>query len=168
MVVTGGLSAPHFSTGNALLAPRLPALMAYQTGETMRFLKAITIIAALALAPAASAQDRVDVTGVWQGAFWGAATVPVSFQVTLDDGQPGGDFTGSMVEPNTFSDADVRFLQATLVGEARNGRVSMLKTYDGTGGVSHSVTYTGTMVSERRITGVWVVDGARGQFELAR
>lgn len=137
-------------------------------GETMQFFKAITLVAALALAPAASAQERVDVTGVWQGVFWGAATAPVSFQVTLDDGEPGGDFSGSVVEPNTFSDADVRFLQATIMGNARDGRVSMLKTYDGTGGVSHSVTYSGTLVSERRIVGAWVVGGAQGQFELAR
>lgn len=134
----------------------------------MRFLKALAVAAAFLVAPAAHAQQAVDLTGVWQGAFWGEQTSATAFQVTLDDGAPGGDFAGSSVEPNTFGDDTTRFLQATLQGNLRAGRFSMLKTYDGVGGVAHAVTYTGTLVSERRIVGSWSVDGAFGQFEIVR
>ena len=134
----------------------------------MRALKALAVAGMLAFAPAAQAQQAVDLTGVWQGAFWGEQTNATAFQVTLDDDAPGGDFAGSSVEPNTFGDDTTRFLQATLQGNVRGGRVSMLKTYDGVGGVSHAVTYTGTLLSERRIVGTWSVSGASGQFEIVR
>jgi hypothetical protein len=134
----------------------------------MRVLKALAIAGILALAPTAQAQQAIDLSGVWQGAFWGAQTEATGFQVTFDDGAPGGDFAGSAVEANTFGDSTTRFLQATLQGNVRAGRFSMLKTYDGVGGVSHAVTYTGTLVSERRIVGTWSVEGASGQFEIVR
>ncbi|GAM99750.1 hypothetical protein U91I_03405 [alpha proteobacterium U9-1i] len=134
----------------------------------MRIAKALMIAGALAFAPGASAQQAIDLSGVWQGAFWGADGAGTGFQVTFDDGQPGGDFVGSSAEPNTFGDNSTRFLQATLQGNVRNGQFAMLKTYDGAGGVSHAVTYAGQVVSDRRIVGTWTLPGATGQFEIVR
>lgn len=134
----------------------------------MRVLKALAVAGLLAFAPTAQAQQAVDLTGVWQGAFWsgdGAATI---FQITIEDGTPGGDFTASVIEPNTFGDATTRFLQATAQGSVSGERLSMLKTYDGVGGVRHGVAYNGVVHSERRITGTWIVQGAQGRFEIVR
>ncbi len=79
------------------------------------------------------------------------------------------DLAGSIVEDNGFGEQGSPFLLSTLTGETRGGAISFTKTYDGTGGVSHSVTYTGEVLSDgRRIVGSWSVEGMTGQFELAR
>ena len=47
--------------------------------------------------------------------------------------------------------------------------ITINKTYDGTGGVSHSVIYSGTVsVDMRSITGRWAVNNARGNFTMSR
>jgi len=135
----------------------------------MQVLKALAVAGMLAFAPAAHAQSQtVDLTGVWQGAYWSGEGAATLFQVTFDDGAPGGDFTASVIEPNTFGNNTAHFLQATVQGSVSDGRLSMLKTYDGTGGVSHAVAYNGVVLSERRIVGIWNVQGGSGQFEIVR
>lgn len=130
-------------------------------------LRALVIAASLAFAPAAFAQGAGDLSGVWQGVYWGAATQATTFQATLDD-KPGPAFSGSIVEPNTFGNTESPFLLATVDGAVRAGRVTFLKTYDGTAGASHTVNYDGRIISDRRIVGTWQIDGTSGQFELAR
>ena len=47
--------------------------------------------------------------------------------------------------------------------------ITINKTYDGTGGVSHSVVYTGTVSADMRsISGRWVVNNAHGNFTMSR
>jgi hypothetical protein len=61
------------------------------------------------------------------------------------------------------------FLVSTLQGQASGVTITFTKRYDGTGGQSHSVTYTGELQSGgRRIIGTWMLRGASGQFEMAR
>jgi hypothetical protein len=135
----------------------------------MRVLKALAVASMLAVAPAAMAQSQtVDLTGVWQGAFWSGDGQATLFQITFDDGEPGGNFTASVVEPNTFGNETSRFLQATVQGTVSDGRLSMLENYDGVGGVAHAVAYNGVVLSERRIVGIWNVQGGSGQFEIVR
>ncbi len=135
----------------------------------MRVLKALAVAGMLAFAPAAMAQSQtVDLSGVWQGAFWSGDGQATSFQITIDDGAPGDNFSASVVEPNTFGNDTSRFLQGTVQGTVSDGRLSMLKTYDGTGGVSHAVAYNGVVLSDRRIVGIWNVQGGSGQFEIVR
>lgn len=133
----------------------------------MHVLKALIVTAALAIAPAALAQSAGDLSGAWQGVFWGPQTAPATFDASLID-QPGPGFSGSAVERATFGNNESPFLLSGVEGEVRNGRIRFVKTYDGTGGVTHSVAYEGQIVSGRRIVGTWQVDGAQGQFELVR
>jgi hypothetical protein len=52
---------------------------------------------------------------------------------------------------------------------AVDGSVTFTKTYDGTGGVSHSVRYEGRINAEGdTITGVWRINQQEGRFEMRR
>jgi hypothetical protein len=47
--------------------------------------------------------------------------------------------------------------------------ITITKTYDGTGGVSHAVSYVGTVSADlRSISGRWTVNGTRGNFTISR
>jgi len=73
------------------------------------------------------------------------------------------------VEPNNFGAAGAPFLLATFTGEQVAEKIQFEKTYDGAAGVSHNVSYVGTIVAEgRHIVGAWSIGAQRGQFELAR
>ncbi|HVY85526.1 MAG TPA: hypothetical protein VG943_10365 [Caulobacterales bacterium] len=134
----------------------------------MNWMKTGVLAMALAFCAApAFAQGVNNLSGVWQGVFWGAGNTPTSFQITLRD-DPGPGFSGSTVETNNFGDVEAPFLLATLQGQVQGAQVSFVKTYDGTGSVSHSVSYRGRLVSDRRIVGTWSLDGASGPFEMAR
>jgi hypothetical protein len=50
-----------------------------------------------------------------------------------------------------------------------DGRVEWTKQYDGGGGVSHSVAYSGRFNTQGTvITGIWNAGGNTGTFELRR
>ena len=140
----------------------------------MQFLRAIAFgfalsmaVSTAAVAPSAYAQSAQNLSGVWQGAFWGEGQTPTSFQITLR--QSGDALGGSTVETNNFGATGLPFLLATLSGNVRGNAVSFTKTYDGTGGVAHSVAYSGTITSGgRRVVGTWTAGGLTGRFELAR
>ncbi|HWA01848.1 MAG TPA: hypothetical protein VG841_16190 [Caulobacterales bacterium] len=131
----------------------------------MNWMKTIAVATCFALTAGSAFAD--DLSGVWQGLYWGAGNQPTLFQVTLhDDAGPG--FTGSTVELNNFGNEGDPFLLATLEGEVSDANITFTKTYDGTGAISHSVRYSGQIVSDRRIVGTWAAGGASGQFEMAR
>jgi hypothetical protein len=47
--------------------------------------------------------------------------------------------------------------------------ITIVKTYDGTGGVSHSVLYTGTVSPDlHTIYGRWAIKSVRGDFIMSR
>lgn len=124
---------------------------------------ALAVLTASLASPAAAQ----SLEGVWQGAYWGGENRSTPFQATIAD-PAGPGFTGTTIETNSFSAEDVAFLLATLDGFVQGNSVSFTKTYDGTGGISHSVTYQGQIASPRRIVGTWTVGGVTGQFELVR
>jgi hypothetical protein len=126
-------------------------------------LLALAVLTAGLASPAAAQ----SLEGVWQGAYWGGDNQPTTFQATIADPEGPG-FTGTMVETNTFSPEQVAFLLSTLEGTAQGKNVAFTKTYDGTGGVSHSVAYQGQIESPRRIAGTWSLGDTTGQFELVR
>lgn len=117
-------------------------------------------------APSALAQSA-DLSGQWRGVYSNNGQ-NVPFDLTLQ--QVGEQIMGTTTEPNTFGTSDAAFLLGGFHGDFRNGQVSFTKTYDGTGGQTHSVTYTGRMMSNgRRIVGTWrLVGGANGTFEMVR
>jgi hypothetical protein len=115
----------------------------------------------------ASAQSA-NLSGDWRGIYFDGAQTNVPFDADLV--QRGDRLSGTITEPNTFGAADVRFLLANIEGSAAGAQISFSKTYDGTGGESHTVRYTGTLMPNgRRIVGSWQLDGGtQGGFEMVR
>ena len=75
-----------------------------------------------------------------------------------------------MSEPNTFGDKTSKNLYASLTGAVSGNDIQWVKTYDGTGGVSHSVTYQGKIDRKAgKIVGKWQIKADwSGPFELSR
>lgn len=84
--------------------------------------------------------------------------------------QTGGTLSGAIYEVNAFGDTSrALFLTSTLAGTVNARAVRFTKTYDGSGGASHSVVYTGTLEPNgRRIRGTFTVEGGGGTFEMVR
>lgn len=87
----------------------------------------------------------------------------MQFQVVFQN--RGQQLTGRSQEPNTFGQAGVPYLYANVRGSLfADGSVRFIKTYDGTGQVSHSVEYAGTInYSTGTIAGTWSITGSNGQ-----
>jgi hypothetical protein len=124
---------------------------------------------ALVLAIPAIAQSPASVTGRWEGGYVGQDMADANTLVVNLE-QSGTRVSGGMVELNTFGDASKNlFLTSTIEGTVTGRDVVFVKTYDGSGGVTHSVRYSGTISPDgRRIQGEYVAAGARGAFEFAR
>jgi hypothetical protein len=148
-------------------------------GEAIvRFVLAIlTLVALLAPVQAQLLNERDSqvqrIGGRWQGRFYYAGqqanNPPVEFEVTLDVPSPG-QITGRTSEPNTFGTPGVPFLYANIRGEIIDNRLRFTKTYDGTGGQTHSIAYSG-MFNETWTTlvGTWRInEQTQGRFDLRR
>lgn len=129
----------------------------------------IFVAAIVAFATGAVAQAQ-DLTGRWVGGYIsddGADINTFEFQIE----STGRVFAGTGTEVNAFGDASqALYLTSTVSGRINaTGRVTFTKTYDGSGGVSHSVTYSGQLEpGGRRIRGSFDAGGATGQFEMVR
>lgn len=116
--------------------------------------------------------DPALLTGTWAGTYiysvarGGAASVGFFADLAVD----GSKLSGSMVEPNTFGDDSSGELKAMLSGRIDDdGIVRFTKTYDGSGGIRHTVEYVGRLdVAAQRIEGTWTIDGASGRFVMMR
>jgi uncharacterized caspase-like protein len=113
------------------------------------------------------------IAGVWNGTYYypnaNNKQLPVNFIFLFEPGGCGG----RSEEMNTFADKRVAKLFANLScadATLHPGQViTIKKTYDGTGGVSHSVIYTGTVSPDMRsIAGQWAINNARGTFSMSR
>ena len=128
------------------------------------------LVIALALAlialPAGAQNANTALSGVWQGSYgYTDSRAPVSFilEATVADDR----LSGTISEPNTFGTPGVAFLHAYVQGSIDGDVVQFTKTYDGTGGQSHSVQYNGVVDrSNRQITGTWRLQGSGGQFTM--
>jgi hypothetical protein len=121
--------------------------------------------------PAAPATLGGNISGVWKGTYSYSSgnQPPVNFTVSFG---PNG-CSGRSEEPNTFGNKSAPKLFANLSCSDPAlvpGRlITINKTYDGTGGVSHSVIYSGTVSADMRtISGRWAVSSARGNFTMSR
>jgi hypothetical protein len=112
-----------------------------------------TLFLALVLslvAPLGGYAAEVDkFNGTWSGAYrdWSQGGL-VPFEITIRVGTPISDYadiTGSVAEPATFGNREQAWLRATIAGQVRRDTIEFVKTYDGTGGVDHSVTYRGEL-----------------------
>jgi hypothetical protein len=98
-----------------------------------------------------------DIPTSWNGGYeYGNGQDAVLFQ--LDISMSGTSMSGSIVELQTFGeDIDDGLLGANVSGAIDGNSVRFTKVYDGSGGVSHTVVYTGTLAEFE--DGVWVMFG---------
>jgi hypothetical protein len=130
---------------------------------------------ALVLAPApAEAQAGQSLaagalTGDWAGGYVSSDGADVN-TFTVKMRQMGGSVSGTIYEVNTFGDTSrALFLTSTFTGAVTGRQVRFTKTYDGSGGQSHAVVYTGTLEPNgRRIRGTFAAGAAGGTFEMVR
>jgi hypothetical protein len=101
----------------------------------------VTLVLALPVRAAGLAPD-------WVGAYGyedGRDAVFFNMSVTKN----GNILTGFIVETQTFgSRSPSGTLRAKVIGSVNGHVVTFTKTYDGSGGQTHSVTYRGTIVNE--------------------
>ena len=128
---------------------------------------ALAAAAILGLASSAFAQAPAAPSGVWTGYYgYDSQGRMIPFQAKL--AAKGAEFTGGVTEPNTFGDPAVLFLTADISGGVAEagGKVRWIKTYDGTGGPSHSVEYSGAYDADGCIEGLWRIGVANGPFKM--
>jgi hypothetical protein len=108
-----------------------------------------------------------DLSGNWTG-YYAQGNNRTPF--TMEASGRSGVFRGRITEPNNFGDASARQLFGNVSGRTlEDGTVTFTKTYDGTGGISHSVEYAGRIdESGRIITGRWRIGAQSDVFRLER
>lgn len=108
--------------------------------------------------------DRRDLTGVWYGSYRYDAGSGNGFIAVFEE---AGGFTGTITEPDPHGGAGL--LRATVSGQRDGTMVRFVKQYDGSGGWSHAVHYSGRVDDEGTvISGTWRVDWLRGTFTMER
>lgn len=138
--------------------------------RTIHYVVAGFLALAVLIAPGVSAKPSNSIIGEWQGLYVSSGGGDANTFTLTFEGSPSS-LTGSVVEFNSFGDRSLAlFLTSDLYGVQDGRTVSFTKVYDGSGGVSHSVVYEGTLSGDgRRIQGTYYLNGAAaGQFELAR
>lgn len=108
--------------------------------------------------------DRAEsLTGIWHGLYsYPMAVEPIYFVATLI--HAGRMVSGSTHEAEIGEDGAPLTLYATIDGSKHGQDVAFVKTYDGSGGWSHQVDYSGVLnASGEEIEGRWTVGpSARG------
>ena len=108
-------------------------------------------------------------TGVWQGFFsYPRALAPVQFTATLIES--GRWLTGTTHEPMDVGPHTGETLYATLSGSRDGTSVIFDKTYDGSGGQTHTIHYEGTLSEDSaEIEGRWIIHASwSGRFLMIR
>jgi hypothetical protein len=115
--------------------------------------------------------QSASISGDWNGYYYypNNKQPPVNFLFSF----AAAGCSGRSSEPNTFGAKSASHLFANLScadGTLHPGQTIVItKTYDGTGGVSHSVIYSGTVSQDMRsISGGWAVNDLRGTFTMSR
>lgn len=130
---------------------------------------ALLAAAALVAFSSGAVAQAQDLSGLWTGGYVSDDGADINtFNFTLTSA--GRAFTGTGTEIAGFGDGSVLFLTSTVTGRINaSQQVTFTKTYDGSGGVSHSVTYVGQLdQTGRRIRGSYDAGGATGEFEMVR
>jgi hypothetical protein len=111
-----------------------------------------------------TADEEASLTGVWHGLYtYGSHPfMPEShFVCVLIDN--GGRLSGTIHEVMNQYRAAPTEAFALVDGAHCGGHVTFLKTYDGTGGVSHRVSYAGTLICDgEEVEGDWRIEGRHG------
>jgi len=126
----------------------------------------VTMLSLVALAELADSQNiTASLSGQWKGRYYyprprnGISNVPFGMDLVVSQGR----VTGHVIEPATFGDGTSNNLYANFSGRVVGDTIRWKKTYDGTGGVDHSVYYSGVIDrGNRRIDGRWKIRGNWG------
>jgi hypothetical protein len=113
--------------------------------------------------------DKMSLTGVWHGLYsYAAFREPVYFVATLIDG--GSFISGSTHEQEVGETGAPLTLYASIEGVRAANAVAFNKTYDGSGGWEHAVSYSGALNADcSEIEGEWRIDiRAAGRFLMIR
>jgi hypothetical protein len=120
------------------------------------------LLTAVICVVAASAAEA-DISHRWQGAYHYSdkrSSVPFELEINVT----GNTLTGRTSEPATFGKG-ASYLYATIYGSTDGSNIRFTKTYDGTGGVSHSVEYSGNISADgSNMSGRWSLGNASGSF----
>lgn len=112
--------------------------------------------------------DLNDLTGRWAGRYYyedGRDSVPFEINMYANS----HNLKGTISETSTFGDENAVALFADLKGTIRNNNLQFSKTYDGTGGQTHSIDYRGELDSDKMSAkGRWHLAQASGRFEIYR
>jgi hypothetical protein len=112
--------------------------------------------------------SAADLGGSWQGQY-SYSDARTAVPMSIDLSESNGQISGRTTEPNTFGDSSAAQLFTKISGYHSGNRIQFVKTYDGTGGQTHSVNYAGTIVpSGTKITGTWTLQGVFGGFVISR
>jgi hypothetical protein len=108
-------------------------------------------------------QNSVNLTGVWHGLYsYDVTMAPVYFVASIVSG--GTWITGTSHEAADGIAGKALTLFARLEGARGDAQIGFVKTYDGSGGWSHAVTYAGTLSPDAtEIEGIWKVIQENGQ-----
>jgi hypothetical protein len=123
-------------------------------------LRLAAILTTFWLVPASS-QTGGGFAKTWRGTYFYAQSshqpsVPFELQITSFQGDS---FTGKTSEPYSgFGTLPCSNLYADVKGQIQGNSISFTKTYDGTCGVAHSASYSGTMPNPRIMQGTWSTD----------
>ena len=110
--------------------------------------------------------DKQDLTGVWYGRYDADVWDETNGFIALLD-EVGGALTGVITERDTGGTVDVR--RALVSGHRDGNAVAFIKQYDGTGGHSHAIDYSGQIDAEGlEMTGIWWQSFSRGRFVMER
>jgi hypothetical protein len=110
-----------------------------------------------------------SLTGIWQGLYsYSDDNEGAPFVATLMD--LGGTITGTTHEPCPNGTSPHGLAFAEVAGRREGQRVTFAKTYDGTGGLDHTVLYEGLLSSDgTEIEGTWTIPGEdTGRFMMIR
>ena len=98
----------------------------------------------------------------WSGSYsYPDGKRSVAFTMTLSGSQ--GAVSGRTTERNTFGKPPATHLFGNVRGTINGSSIAFTKTYDGTGGVSHSVEYRGR-ISGNSMSGSWSIGSTSGGF----
>lgn len=119
----------------------------------------LTVLATLLLTLTFTASAHAGgMSSDWVGAYgYDDGRDAVYFNMSIS--KNGTVLKGHIVETQTFgSKSSDGMLRANVIGSINGHVVTFTKTYDGSGGQSHSVTYRGTLVTEGEFSfmfGTW-------------
>jgi hypothetical protein len=112
---------------------------------------------------------RETLTGLWQGFFsYPRALGPVQFTATLIETQSW--LTGTTHELMDVGPHKGETILATLSGSRDGTSIVFDKTYDGSGGQTHTIHYEGTLSEDgTEVEGRWIITASwAGRFLMIR